>query len=1294
MVIKPLLFIGEKMAGKGKATVSIALEGEQKYTQAIKNINAAQKELRSEMKQVEKTFGTSANGIVALTNKQTVLAKQYEQQTQKIKVYEQALDECAKKEQEAAQKVDKLQEEYEEAQKSLEMMKQTIPASTEAIAAQEEKVAGLSTRLEVAQKDYLAAQNTTNKYKTSLNYANIELQDLDGELKQNKIYLEEAEKSTDGTAKSIDEFGNEVKEAEAETKSFGKTALANLAGQALYAAVEKLATGVKRIAEECIETGSQFEASMSKVEAVSGATGDELDALTEKAREMGATTMFSASEAAEAMNYMAMAGWKTEDMLSGIEGVMNLAAASGEDLATTSDIVTDALTAFGLSAQDAGHFADVLAAASSNANTNVAMMGETFSYCAPVAGALGFSIEDTAEAIGLMANSGIKSSQAGTALRRIMQELSGEVKIHSKTLGDVVIQTTNADGSMRDLSDILADCRTAFSQLSESEKATAANAIVGKNAMSGFLALMNAAPADIDKLSSALDNCNGMAAAMANTMQDNLQGKLKILESALQAVEESAYGVFDNTLKNGVDSATEALTRLNDSIKDGDMNVALEHLNESFDDLMDDVIGGIEEHLPQIINGLATLIDNADEICAAVVALVEAWGTYKVATEGAKMATELLNAAMSTNLVMALAAAVLLLSNAALTYMKNVVKEGEEQLKANRQTTESIKKTRELRQAVQESSDEFKKNAEEISATASTCQGLADRLTELNSKWLDGSGREGFTQGIAKQKSIIAELNAAYPSLNLSIDENNGRLNMSTEALYANIEAMKQQAQAAAYQERLTQIAKEKLELDIQREKLLPELEEKENALTEAKSNHAAAEEKLTEAQKEGTAYWENTAATVDEARDAYLAAGHAVAETKGEVAALDQGIEDLSEEEQILTEKMAAATQATSANGEAASGAATGVNALKLSEEELEEFVENVNKSIDSQINLLEEHQAVTEVSKETLKKNLDEQTGALEQWANDFEELAAKGIDDGLLKQLAEMGPAAEGYIQGLLKMSEEELSAYSEKFAEATKLKTETATEIANSYLDAGTEWGEAAGEGTVTGMENKQGDVADAAEKTIEEAKDTAEEKAEEFKDTGEKAMDSTKDGIESNAGNVTKAVEKVGQSAVKTAENSMGKSKFVPIGENIPRGMAEGVKKGQDELVTAVKAMAKEAVAAAEKELVIKSPSKKFEQIGAYTSEGFLVGFNSNTQAIMESVRSAMNETALAAASPVTTPSGLDTTGVTNAISKAIENGMSQITFNLNVGVGRDSIVEAVVGDNNIFKKQTGASRYV
>ena len=257
-------------------------------------------------------------------------------------------------------------------------------------------------------------------------------------------------------------------------------------GDKISGAGEKLlpvTAGITALGTAAVKTGADFDAAMSKVAAVSGATGEDLEALRAKAREMGSQTKFSASEAAEAMNYMAMAGWKTEDMLSGIEGVMNLAAASGEDLATTSDIVTDALTAFGLTVADSAHFADVLAAASSNANTNVSMMGETFKYAAPVAGSLGFSVEDTAEAIGLMANAGIKSTQAGTSLRSILTALAGEVKFCGESIGEVEIQTTNADGSMRELSDILADCRVAFAGLSESEQASAAQALVGKNAM-------------------------------------------------------------------------------------------------------------------------------------------------------------------------------------------------------------------------------------------------------------------------------------------------------------------------------------------------------------------------------------------------------------------------------------------------------------------------------------------------------------------------------------------------------------------------------------------------------------------------------------------------------------------------------------------------------------------------------------------------------------------------------------------------------------------------------------------
>ena len=331
------------------------------------------------------------------------------------------------------------------------------------------------------------------------------------------------------------------------------------AGQALL----PLTGVVMGLGTAAVKTGMDFDAAMSKVSSVSGATGEELQSLRDKAREMGSKTKFSASEAAEAMNYMAMAGWKTTDMLSGIDGVMNLAAASGEDLATTSDIVTDALTAFGLTAADSGHFADVLAAASSNANTNVSMMGETFKYAAPVAGSLGFSVEDTAEAIGLMANAGIKSTQAGTSLRSVMTALAGEVKICGESIGEVEIQTTNADGSMRELSDILADCRTAFSGLSESEQASAAQALVGKNAMSGFLALMNAAPQDIEKLSGAISDCDGTSLKMAETMQDNLAGQLTILQSALQELAISFSDILMPAVRDIVSNIQNLVDKFN-----------------------------------------------------------------------------------------------------------------------------------------------------------------------------------------------------------------------------------------------------------------------------------------------------------------------------------------------------------------------------------------------------------------------------------------------------------------------------------------------------------------------------------------------------------------------------------------------------------------------------------------------------------------------------------------------------------------------------------------------------------
>lgn len=300
-----------------------------------------------------------------------------------------------------------------------------------------------------------------------------------------------------------------------------------------------------------VKTAADFEASMSNVKAISGATAEEMERLTEKAQEMGAKTKFSASEASEAMSYMAMAGWETQDMLDGIEGIMNLAAASGESLATTSDIVTDALTAFGLTAKDTQMFVDVLASAASSTNTNVSMLGESFKYVAPVAGTFGYSVQDIGVALGLMANSGIKASQAGTSLRSALTRMIKPTKMsmeYMEKLGlysdGVSVAMTNADGTMKPFRETMQILRDTFGELSEAEQAQAASAIFGQEAMAGMLAIINSTQEDFDSLIETMDNAAGTSEEMAETQLDNLSGQLTILKSGV----EGAAIAFGNLL--------------------------------------------------------------------------------------------------------------------------------------------------------------------------------------------------------------------------------------------------------------------------------------------------------------------------------------------------------------------------------------------------------------------------------------------------------------------------------------------------------------------------------------------------------------------------------------------------------------------------------------------------------------------------------------------------------------------------------------------------------------------------
>lgn len=332
------------------------------------------------------------------------------------------------------------------------------------------------------------------------------------------------------------------------------------------------------IGTAAVATTAKFDSSMSNLQAISGATGTEIDSLRDKAKEMGAKTKFSASEAADAFTYMAMAGWKTGDMLDGIEGIMNLAAASGEDLASTSDIVTDALTAFGLSASDSGHFADVLAAASNNANTNVSMLGESFKYVAPVAGALGYSVEDVSVALGLMANSGIKASQAGTSLRSSLTRMLKPTKTMTSymqqlgimTQDGVVTAMVNTDGSMKPLSETMTILRDKFKGLTKAQQAEYAAAIFGQESMAGMLAIINASDKDFDKLTESINNAGGTAQNMADTQLNNLSGQLIILKSTLESIAISIGEIlmpYVRDFVSGLQSVAEWLNNASDSQK-------------------------------------------------------------------------------------------------------------------------------------------------------------------------------------------------------------------------------------------------------------------------------------------------------------------------------------------------------------------------------------------------------------------------------------------------------------------------------------------------------------------------------------------------------------------------------------------------------------------------------------------------------------------------------------------------------------------------------------------------------
>lgn len=578
-----------------------------------------------------------------------------------------------------------------------------------------------------------------------------------------------------------------------------------------------------------LKVASEFGAGMSEVKAISGATGSQFDSLREKAIEMGAKTKFSASDSADAFKYMAMAGWDASQMMDGIVGIMDLAAASGEDLATTSDIVTDALTAFGLQASDSAHFADVLAQASSKSNTNVGLMGETFKYVAPVAGALGYSIEDTAVAIGLMANSGIKGSQAGTALRSTITRLANPVGEAKDAVEELGISITNADGTMKPLSQTMVELREKFAGLTEEQKAQYVAMLAGQEGMSGLLAIVNASDEDFQKLTDEINNANGAAKKMSDIMMDNLSGDLIILKSNL----ESAAIAIGDKLEPKARKLTQSVTGL------------VEKFNAMSDAEQTNIvkIGALAAGLPiaataggKLLSALVSLGKGVVNFNTEASLMVQAISLYRSGAESAALTTGTwfssitqLGSGIVSFFTNPLNLGILAVGGLTAALVADVVQMNKYREEGSKMTEEQqllIDKTNELKTAYEASNKAKEETIQKANDESVVQQSLWEKLQSVvdeNGKVL--SGKEAYAQFVAGELSetlgmeisIVDGQVQKYDELNSSIQK--VIETKKAEAVLEGVkeqytEAMKKQAEATlTYNNALSQLTGTQSEL-------------------------------------------------------------------------------------------------------------------------------------------------------------------------------------------------------------------------------------------------------------------------------------------------------------------------------------------------------------------------------------------------------------------------------------------------------------------------------------------------
>ena len=1094
---------------------------------------------------------------------------------------------------------------------------------------QKEILAAYQRQLELTEEAYGENSEEANRLRVSILNQEAAITRTERQILQYDHELDELTASESEAGREAERLAQQTEDAREAAKqgtegfSVLKQVLANLATDV----IRKLVDGIVELGKEVVNTGKDFTSSMSEVAAISGATADEMSLLEETAREFGEKTVFSASEAAQALKYMALAGWDANTSAKALGGVLNLAAASGMGLAEASDMVTDYLTAFGMSADQSSYFADMLAYAQSHANTTAAQLSEAYKNCAATLHASGQDVETVTSLLSQMANQGLKGSEAGTALSAVMRDITSKMQDGAIAIGDTNVQVQDQQGNFRDLTDILSDVQAATNGLGDAEKMVALQSTFTARSLKGISLILNSSVSETAKFEDELRKCTGTAEAMSDVMTDNLEGDLTKFNSKLQEAEITIYKGVEPSLREMVKS----------------LNV-----------LVDKGVDIAQKIIPSLVNGATNLVKNFDKVASAVTGIAVGFATFKVATVALNLATaattifanattiaaaaqEVLNLIMAANPALIVAAALAALCAGLVVYMNNVDMSIDYTKALNDEQTKLYESARDLNASIEDSAKSRKESMKAIDAEKKITSKLVDQLKE----YVDENGN--VIDGQDKVRDIVGELNTLMPDLNLAYDEQAQKLSMTTAEIEKNIDAMWRKAKAAAAEEQMTEILKERMSAEIELVKLEDTLLEAQRAQSAERAKYMEIQQRVNEAIENGDkkALKELNKELEEQKQkwDEALAVLHPIETEYGHLTA---DIESLGEEERVLNGILAENEDAMASNGSALSTLVdeTG-EAVDAMEDKWASLHDAVADSVGKQVNLFDEYTAAETKTKEEILKNMTEQVAAMESWSENMALLAKRGIDEGLLESLAKMGTDGAGYVQAFVDMSADELKEANRLFQEATIIPESTAGQVTENYKNLGQYRAQLYSKNFVSESQKQKGTLEETAKQTskyvsdglIKGAEETQPEVDTTFGRVGKSALDTLNKsmgvqspsrftrltgkytneglalGMRESTPMVLQVVTGICMSVIQKFNEGLSKSKFIEIGKNVGKAIGEGLSASAEEAkvkATEVAAAIADALQKAMNELMNKDEYYNIgKTVGDAVAEGML-----------------------------------------------------------------------------------------